>query len=230
MLRSRRSLLRGIPALAALPATWTAFTRALEAAPGPPAPANESYWLTVKRHFPLEEGLIYLNAANVCPASRPVMDRHLEFLRDFHANPSFQNRDKYVTLQERLRAKLAALVHVTPDEIAITRNTSEGSNVVVRGIDLKPGDEILITDHNHPSNNHSWKVRARREGLVVKSVAVPVPARSQEELIAGIEKAITPRTRVIAITHVTNTAGLQYPAKPIAQLARGRGISMHLLA
>ncbi len=228
MLRSRRDFFRGLPVLAALPASWAAFTQALEAAPGSPSPTNEAYWLLVKRQFPLEENLIYLNAANVCPASRPVMDRHLEFLRDFHANPSFQNRDKYEPLQERLRARLAALLRVTPDEIAITRNTSEGSNIVVRGIDLKPGDEILITDHNHPSNNASWKVRAKREGLVVKSVAVPVPARSQEELISGIEKAITPRTKVIAITHVTNTAGLHYPAKHIAQLCRPRGIWMHL--
>lgn len=202
---------------------WAAFAKSLRG-----SPAEETYWLAVKRHFPLEDGLIYLNAANICPASRPVMDRHLEYLRDFHANPSFQNRDKYVPLQERLRTKLAALVRVTPDEIAITRNTSEGSNIVVKGIDLKAGDEIVITDHNHPSNNHSWKVRARREGLVVKSVAVPVPGRSAGELLAGIERALTPRTRVIAITHVTNTAGLHYPAKQVAELARSRGVWMHL--
>ncbi len=204
-------------------AGWAAFAQVLKA-----APTEESFWRTVKKHFPLEEGLIYLNAANVCPASRPVMDRHLEYLRDFHANPSFQNRDKYVELQERLRAKLAALVRATPDEIAITRNTSEGSNIIVRGIDLKAGDEVVITAHNHPSNNASWKVRAKREGLSVKAVPVPVPARSRDELISGIERAITPRTRVIAITHVTNTAGLMYPAREIAQLARQRGIWMHL--
>ena len=78
---------------AVLPASWTAFTAALQAA------GAESYWQLVKRQFPLEETLIYLNAANVCPASRPVMDRHLEYLRDFHANPSFQNRDKYVAMR-----------------------------------------------------------------------------------------------------------------------------------
>ena len=83
---------------AALPASWTAFSTALTAASG-----AESYWQLVKREFPLEDKLVYLNAANVCPASRPVMDRHLEYLRDFHANPSFQNRDKYVAMRESLR-------------------------------------------------------------------------------------------------------------------------------
>ena len=72
----------------ALPASWTAFAAAIKAA------EPESYWQMVKRQFALDEKLIYLNAANVCPASRPVMDRHIEYLRDFHANPSFQNRDK----------------------------------------------------------------------------------------------------------------------------------------
>src|SRR5262249_45534050 len=157
-----------------------------------------------RRQFPLEDGLIYLNAANVCPASRPVLDRYAALLRDFQGNPSFQNRDKYRPLRESCRAKIAALLGVSPDEVAITRNTSEGSNLIVRGIDLRPGDEVVITDHNHPSNNESWKLRARREGLVVKSVPVHVPARSADELVSGIEKAITPRTRVIAITHLTS--------------------------
>jgi len=185
-------------------------------------------WRLVKRQFPLEEGLIYLNAANVCPASRPVLDRYVELLRDFQANPSFQNRDKYRPLRESVRARVAALLGVSADEVAITRNTSEGTNLVVRGIPLKYGDEVIITDHNHPSNDESWKLRARRDGLVVKSVPVRVPARSADELIAGIEKAITPRTRAIAITHLTSTTGIRYPIRPIAELARKRDIFLHV--
>src|SRR5579863_4099372 len=80
---SRRSFIRSIPALAALPASWTAFSTALHAAPGVPEAGNEAYWSLVKRQFPLDENLLYLNAANVCPASRPVLDRYAEFLRDF---------------------------------------------------------------------------------------------------------------------------------------------------
>src|SRR5215831_2302385 len=112
---SRRDFFR---AAIALPASWTAFTAALQAA----AP-DDTYWKLVQRQFPLEDDLVYLNAANVCPASRPVMDRHLAFLRDFHANPSFQNREKYTTMQESLRAKAARMLRVSSDEVAITRNT-----------------------------------------------------------------------------------------------------------
>ncbi len=226
MIQSRRQFFHRLPALGALPASWVSFAGAL-AAPAT-TPNSENYWRLVKRQFPLESRLIYLNAANVCPASRPVLDRHLEFLRDFHANPSFQNRDKYQPMYESLRAKLAAMLRSGPDEIAITRNTSEGSNVVVKGIDLKAGDEILITDHNHPSNNDSWKIRARREGLVVKSVPVKIPAASKDDLIAGFERMITPRTKVVAFTHVTSTTGILYPAREIAELARKRNIWVHL--
>lgn len=217
---SRRDFFR---AAVALPASWTAMTTALRA-----ATSDESYWSMVQRQFPLEDGLVYLNAANVCPASRPVMDRHLEFLRDFHGNPSFQNRDKYTPMRESLRTKAAKLLRVSADEVAITRNTSEGSNIVVKGVDLKAGDEILVTTHNHPSNLDSWKVRAKRDGLVVKDLPVPVPAKSADELLGGVEKAITPRTKVIAITHVTSTTGILYPAREITALARKRGIWMHL--
>jgi selenocysteine lyase/cysteine desulfurase len=201
-----------------------AFSAGLAAA----APADEAYWQMVGRQFPLDEKMIYLNAANVCPASRPVMDRHIEYLRDFQANPSFQNRDKYVEMRERLRATAARMLRVSADEIAVTRNTSEGSNLVVKGIDLKAGDEVIVTEHNHPSNLDSWKVRARRDGFVVKAVPVAIPAVSGDALLGSIEKAITPRTRVIAVTHLTSTTGVLYPAREIAALARRRGIWMHL--
>jgi isopenicillin-N epimerase len=111
---------------------------------------------------------------------------------------------------------------------ATSIRTSEGSNIIVRGLDLKAGDEVVITEHNHPSNNDSWKVRSKRDGIVVKAVRVPVPARSAAELSEGIASAITPRTRVIAVTHVTNTAGLKYPVREIAAVARQRNVWFHL--
>src|SRR5262249_2230393 len=113
-------------------------------------------------------------------------------------------------------------------EVAITRNTSEGNNLIVHGLDLKAGDEVVVTAHNHPSNLESWRLRARREGIVVVTVPVHVPAPSAGELPGSIEKALTPRTRVIAITHLTSTTGIRYPVAPIAELARRRGLFLHV--
>lgn len=220
---SRRSFFRGLAGT--LPASWMAFQSKLAAAP---SSSTEDYWTMVKRQFPLADGLIYLNAANVCPASRPVLDRHQEFMRDFQMDPSFQNRDKYDKLQENLRSKLATLLDASPEEIAITRNTSEGANIVVNGMDLKEGDEIVITTHNHPSNNDSWKVRAKRHKLVVKEVAVPIPATSKQQMFDAVAQAVTPRTRVLAITHLTSTTGNRYPIVEIGQLAKQKKIWYHV--
>ena len=221
---SRRLFLRSI----APAGCFAAFFRNLEASAGPPEPLNEAYWRLIQREFPLAEDLVYLNAANVCPASRLVLDCHQQFLRDFHSNPSFQNRDKYERLQERLRAKLAAMLGAEPDEVAILRNTSEANNAIVTGLDLKSGDEVLITDHNHPSNDDAWRVRSHREGFTVRSVHVPVPPTSRAQLLAGFEQAITPRTKVLSVTHVTNTTGILYPVREIATMTRPRGIWLHV--
>lgn len=196
--------------------------------PAAAAAAPTSFWKTVPGRFPLQDKLIYLNAANVCPASKEVLQVHASYLKDFQADPSFQNREKYEKLTESARARIAALMGAAPDEIAITRNTSEATNTVVNGIDLHAGDEIVITAHNHPSNNDSWKVRAKRQGWKVVELPVPVPATSRQALIDAFDAAVTPRTRVIAFTHVTNTTGIRYPAEEICALARQRGIWVHV--
>jgi isopenicillin-N epimerase len=192
------------------------------------AQSGERYWEMVKRQYPLKDGLIYLNAANVAPASRPVLARYQEMLADFQGDPSFQNREKFEAIHQRLRVKLGKLLGVTGEEIAITRNTSEASNLIVQGLDLKAGDEIVALDQNHPSNLSSWQIRARRHGLKVRVVKVPQPAGSRDELIGLIEKQMTPQTRVVAITHQTNTTGQLFPVKEIAERAHAKGAWLHL--
>ena len=181
MIHSRRNFMRALPAIGAAPVLWNSFSGTLRAAATGAAP--EKYWELVRQQFPLEDGLTYLNAANVCPASRPVLDRYLHFLHDFHSNPSFQNREKYKPMYEQLRSKLAAMLGVTADEIALTRNTSEGSNLIVEGVDLQRGDEIVITDHNHPSNNDSWKLRA---ATASRSSRFPSPFRPAANPIGSL--------------------------------------------
>lgn len=208
--------------------SWAAMAGILRAAPAAGEPANEAYWSLVKRQFPLEDGLLYFNAANVCPASRAVLDRYAQFERDFQSNPSFQNREKYGPIRASARGKVARLLNVAPTEIAFTRNTSESNSTIVHGLDLKPGDEILIADHNHPSNREAWQIRAKREGLVVKSLPTVSPAPSRDALITVIEHAVTPRTRVLSLTHVTNVTGLMFPVKEIGEIGRKRGLWVHV--
>lgn len=231
MINPRRDFLRQVSGAALSSVSWSALSGSANAAGLAQAPpqAGEEYWQLLRQQFPLEDGLTYLNAANICPASRPVLDRQVAYLGDFHRNPSFQNRDKYKPMYERLRGKLAKCLHATSaDEIAITRNTSEGNNLIVNGLDLAAGDEIVVSEHNHQSNNVAWRMRAKRDGLVVKAAPVAVPATTRDALIAGFERLITSRTKVVALTHVTATTGLLFPIREIAELARRHNAWVHV--
>ena len=208
--------------------SWAATAGILRAEPSAGDATNEAYWSLVKRQFPLEDGLLYFNAANVCPASRAVLDKLAMFERDFQADPAFQNREKYGPIRTSARAKTAKLLNVKPEEIAFTRNTSESNCTLVNGLDFKPGDEILLADHNHPSNLTAWQIRAKREGFIVKALPTASPAPNRDALIGMFEKGITPKTRFIGVTHVTNVHGLRFPVKEICELGRRRNIWTHV--
>ncbi|MFN7544344.1 MAG: aminotransferase class V-fold PLP-dependent enzyme [Acidobacteriota bacterium] len=191
-------------------------------------PRDEAFWTLLRRNFPLRDGLIYLNAANVCPASLPVLERHQHFLRDFEADPSFQNRAKFGPLRERVRARAAQFFGVTANELALTRNTSEASNTIVHGLNLKDGDEVVLVEDNHPSNLDSWRNHSRRVGFTVKLVPATQLADSPSVLAERVLSALSPKTRVLSFTHLTSTTGLLYPAAEICRAAREKDVWTHL--
>ncbi|UCC81905.1 MAG: aminotransferase class V-fold PLP-dependent enzyme [Gemmatimonadota bacterium] len=186
-------------------------------------PGDESFWRLVKEQFPLRDGLILMNAANLCPSPFPVQQAVFRFTRDVDADASFQNRAKFDELRESARAALAEYVGAGVDEIAITRNTSEGNNTVINGLDLGRGDEVVIWDQNHPTANVAWDVRADRYGYRVVRVATPPSPSSADELIEPFADAITPNTRVLAFSHFSNVSGVALPAKRLCAIARARG-------
>jgi selenocysteine lyase/cysteine desulfurase len=191
---------------------------------GPSTPRDEAYWQRVKDQFSVAPGLILMNAANLCPSPYPVQQAVFGYTRDVDRDASFQNRGKFGALKEEARAALAAYVGAGANEIAITRNTSEGNNAVVNGLDLGPGDEVVLWDQNHPTNNVAWDVRARRWGYEVKRVSTPPEPRDPEALIQAFVEALTPRTRVLSFSHVSNVSGVAVPARALCALARERGI------
>ena len=203
---------------------WNAFAQTVGATPT----RDEMFWSMLRKQFPLREGLIYLNAANVCPASLPVLDRQQHFLRDFEADPSFQNRAKFGPLRERVRAVAAKFFGVTTEELAFTRNTSEATNTIVHGLQLKAGDEVVIVDDNHPSNNDSWKNQAKRVGFTIKTVPATQLIESPEMLAELVEGALGPKTKVLAVTHVTSSTGVVYPVARLCRSAKEKGIWSHV--
>jgi len=225
--RSRRSLLKGLATAAGfLPGAAVSLLelRPMLAAAG----SEDSYWSTVRRQFPFEEECVPMNAANLCPSPRAVAERVIELTRDIDRDCSFQNRAKFARLLEEARSRVAAQLGVSPEEIALVRNTSEANNTINNGLPLRTGDEVVLWDQNHPTNNVAWDVRAARFGLVVKRVSTPIHAAGAAELAAVFERAFTPRTRVLAITHVSNVSGIRLPVRELCEAAHRRGIFVHV--
>jgi selenocysteine lyase/cysteine desulfurase len=134
------------------------------------------------------------------------------------------NRAKLGDGRENTRKLLAEFLRVTPEEIVITRNTSESNNLVSTGVDLKPGDEVILTADNHPCNHTAWQEKAKRFGYSVKDIPVPNPHPGAEYYIDAFTKAVTSKTKLIGFTHLTSTVGDLFPAKEICRMARDRGI------
>src|SRR5262249_35868513 len=121
------------------------------------------------------------------------------------------------------RRVIAKALRVSPEEILITRNTSESNNFVSSGLDLREGDEVLLHAENHPSNLTAWREKAKRFGFVVKVVDAINPHPGPDVLIDSFRKAITPRTKIVSFTHVTGSVGDLFPARELCALAHERG-------
>lgn len=196
--------------------------------PRPLSAPDEAYWRQVKAQFPLKDGIVPFNAANLCPAPRIVVDAVGSAMRDVEGDVSFENRAKYDELRETVRRGLAAYLGASADEIAIVRNTSEANNIVVGGLSLKAGDEVVLFDQNHPTNAVAWEVRGARYGYTVKRVAVPPEVGSPAQVVEIFSRALGPRTRVLAFSDVSNSSGIQLPTRELCGLARRRGIYTHV--
>src|SRR6516165_5304611 len=165
---------------------------------------NEDYWSQIERCFDTDRALINLNNGGVSPAPSHVLEqmiRDLRFCNELPAHHMWQVLEPRI---ETVRRALAQQFGCDPEELAITRNASEGMETLILGIDLKRGDEVIVTDQNYPRMLTTWDQRARREGIVIKSISFPVPLRAPAEFVEQIKSAITPRTRAIEFPHIVN--------------------------
>ena len=198
----------------------------LTASPLPQTPAvpDERFWQDVRARFLVPRDVAFFNAANLCPTSLPAIEAHEKHLRSYEAGPSPEARTVLMRGREEARTLLAQALRVTPEEIVLTRNTTESNNVVSSGLDLRAGDEVVVWADNHPSNLNAWQAKAKRFGFTVVSVPVLPAHPGAEGYVDLFTKAFTPRTRLVAITHVSSNSGDLLPAAEICAAARARGI------
>jgi selenocysteine lyase/cysteine desulfurase len=188
---------------------------------------EEAYWTEIRKLFLIPEDEVYLNNGTVGSSPTPVLKAVFEGYRDSErlaqADPEDYPIWGYASWNE-FRDPLAEFIGCKRDELALLRNATEANSYIANGVDLKAGDEVLMTDQEHPGGQHPWDLRAKRYGMVVKKVTLPKPVPDAATVLALFEDAITPRTRVIFFSHITTVTGVVLPAKQLAALARSKGI------
>lgn len=175
---------------------------------------DEAYWQMLRKHFPLKKELIYLNNGTMGPSPYYVIEQTHKGMMEADAEGNYGG-------WEGTCKKLAAFIGANDDEIALTRNVTEGINIVCNGLLLKAGDEVIVTTHEHGGNAFPWLNLAQRKGIVLKPF---VPAATAAENLQRITALMGKKTKVIAVPHVLCTQGQVLPAQAISKLGRERGV------
>jgi len=186
---------------------------------------DEDFWGDVARAFTVDRSMINLNNGGVSPAPAAVqeaMKRHLDFSNSTPASVALW--EILEPRRESVRQKLARHWDVSADEIAFTRNASESLQICQFGFDLEPGDEVVTTDQDYPRMLNTFSQRARREGIVLRKISIPVPCEDDQEIVRRYEQAITPRTRLILMCHMINLTGQILPVRRVVAMARRHDI------
>lgn len=221
----------GAAGVAALPAALRAQCT-LEAPPLPDASLytrdEEQYWREIRKQYILPEDTVYLNVGTVGCSPLPVLQAVFDSYLHIEKMAGVDDPERYpiwgYESWNEFRDPLAKFVGVTRDELALVRNATEGNSFMANGLDMKAGDEVLMSDQEHSSGEGPWNLRARRYGIVVKRYEIPKPLRDPAEVLNRINDAITPRTRVLFTSHITTTTGVVQPVKEMCALARSKGI------
>ena len=187
---------------------------------------DESYWATVQSAFDLDRTMINLNNGGCSPAPTHVLE---QMIRDLKFSNELPVEHMWGVLEPRIesvRRELASQFGCDPEEMAIVRNASEANENMIFGLDLKRGDEVILTTQNYPRMINAWRQRERRDGVVIKWVKLDTPPKSAAAYVDAVAAAITPRTKVIETMHISFMTGYIAPVRQIVDLARPKGIQV----
>jgi selenocysteine lyase/cysteine desulfurase len=207
-------------------AEWEQASRRISHLSAGEAAMDEDFWMTIQQAYTVNSNLIILNNGGVSPSPRVVQDAVERYNRFANEGPSYYMWRILDQGREPLRQKLALLAGCSDEEIAINRNATEALNTVIFGMDLQPGDEVIGTLQDYPNMIQAWKQRALRDKIKYTQISFDFPIENDKEIVAAFEKAITPKTKVIHVTHVINWVGQVLPVAKIARMAHQRGLEV----
>lgn len=185
---------------------------------------DESFWFEIQQAYTADRSLVNLNNGGVSPAPAVVqeaMKRHLDYS---NTAPVYSMWKILEPQREPVRKRLARFFGCDSEEIALTRNASEGLQISQNGFDLKEGDEVLTTTQDYGRMINTFKQRECRDGIVMKQCVIPVPAEDDNEIVRLFEQNITPKTKLILMCHMINLTGQILPVKKVVKMARKKGV------
>jgi len=230
---SRRDFIRKLAVLAgpfpflamSNPGLALALDRKVKALGSDPAEAAsaEDFWAWIRQSYTVSPDVINLNSGGVSPQPKVVQEAHVFNDQLSNQGPSYYMWQIVDKGREPLRAKLATLAGCDPETLAINRNSTEGLNTVIFGLNLKAGDEVVLTKYDYPHMLSAWRQREKRDGIQLRWVDWDFPLENDAAIVKAYAEKITSRTRVVHVTHVINWVGQIMPARAIADMAHAKG-------
>jgi isopenicillin-N epimerase len=176
------------------------------------------------RHWVLDPEIVFLNHGSFGACPRTILDRQHALHLELEREPLIFLDREFEPRMRAARETLAAFLHADPDDLAPVPNASAGVNSVLRSLDFKPGDELLVTDHEYNACTNALAYVAQRNGAHLKQVSIPFPVQSEEEVVSAIVSAVTPATRLLLVDHITSPTALVLPIARIVAELNARGV------
>ncbi len=187
---------------------------------------EEAFWAEVRRQFRIAPEYINLENGYYLMQSEPVLDAFIGRVREVNLRASRYMRTRQADDKRAVQRRLAELAGCPPEELIITRNTTESLDTVIAGFDWRPGDEAVMSGQDYGAMLDQFRLQARRYGMVNRVVSLPLDPRSDDEVVQVYENAIGPRTRLLMVCHMVNITGQILPVRRIAEMAHRRGVQV----
>ncbi|MES2795720.1 MAG: aminotransferase class V-fold PLP-dependent enzyme [Bacteroidota bacterium] len=187
---------------------------------------DEDYWSMIRQAYTVSPQIINLNNGGVSPAPKVVQDALDHYNKIANDAPSYYMWRIMDQGREPLRENLAKFAGVLSDEIAINRNATESIDTVILGLPLQKGDEIVLSKYDYPNMLHAWRQREARDGVVLNYIEIDLPLENEDLIVKKYLDKITPKTKVIHLTHIVNWNGQILPVRRIATEAKKRGVEV----
>lgn len=223
---SKRQFLKSILLSAALPFKLKSEALLKELPPSWTAEAFDDFWLKIRNDYKLKPDYINLENGYFSMMSQPVLEAYLDDVRKVNLEASYYMRTVQFDNKQKTKERLAELTGCTPEELIITRNTTESLDTVISGFDWKPGDEAVMAEQDYGSMLDMFKQQAKRYGMVNKMVSIPLNSKSDDEIVDLYANAITPKTRLLMVCHMINISGQILPVKKICDMAHSKGVEV----